>query len=453
LFLFDSRIGFNYVETCQTRDYNAYAQDYGGFSLLNEQQKQEIIELVFGQNGLDIDIIKMFLDPWHQATPEAPFDHATTTANMLHFVENGVALARKRGKEIDVLTTLYGPPLWATQQKFIGGRDFDESMSQALARYMIDWALFLRDKHIPVQYLSIHNEGEDFYRWDFQDGTQRLERFDYNMYWPPEQVNRFIIQLAQEIQARDIADLSVTNGEPSNWTRFYNWGYADALSENKQALDNLALLTTHGFINGDFHKLSYGTANGLTTSLLRSKKLNLHAWITSMSWGDLDTKFIKMIHEHIYTAKVNAIIPWAGIQHPASWIDGDPNPGTAIIVNDDSTFQVTVGYYLYKQLTSAGHKSMSVAQTHMSNPVSNIIAFSGDDSGHPDAFVVTSNIVIWKLPFEIEITGSKHKRFRAFRTTQDGAEKYADVGVFDVKDGAIIYDAPFGSVTTFIGLP
>ena len=68
---------------------------------------------------------------------------------------------------------------------------------------------------------------------------------------------------------------------------------------------------------------------------------------------------------------------------------------------------MTTGYYLYKQLTCAGHKGMAVARTEMANPVCNIIAFSGNASGHPDAFVVTSNIYIWKLPFEITVNGSE----------------------------------------------
>ena len=57
--------GINYVVSCQIPDYRTKPQDLGGFSALNENQKQEIIELVFGEDGLRPAIIKMFLDPWH----------------------------------------------------------------------------------------------------------------------------------------------------------------------------------------------------------------------------------------------------------------------------------------------------------------------------------------------------------------------------------------------------
>ncbi|NJO03958.1 MAG: hypothetical protein HC880_21815 [Bacteroidia bacterium] len=71
--------GFNYVETAQTWDYEKDPQEYGGFSLLDEQEKQKIIDLIFGEDGLKVGLVKMFLDPHHQQALKAPFDHRTTT--------------------------------------------------------------------------------------------------------------------------------------------------------------------------------------------------------------------------------------------------------------------------------------------------------------------------------------------------------------------------------------
>ena len=59
--------GFNYVETAQTPDYNEFPQEYGGFSLLYENEKSEIIDMIFGENGLKVGLIKMFYDPFHQS--------------------------------------------------------------------------------------------------------------------------------------------------------------------------------------------------------------------------------------------------------------------------------------------------------------------------------------------------------------------------------------------------
>jgi O-glycosyl hydrolase len=444
--------GFNYVEASQTRNYHERPQDYGGFSLLKEKQKQEILDLVFGKGGLEVEIVKMFLDPWHQKMPGAPFDHETTTVNMREFVKRGVEMSEARGDELEIITTLYGPPAWATQQKFIGGRDLDPAQSENLGRYMADWLKYLKENDYPVKYLSLHNEGEDFYRWDFEDGTQRLQGFDYNMYWSPEQVNDFLKLMPQILNNYDLNEIKVTNGEPSNWTRFYNWGYTNAIFTDEEALSNLGLLTTHGFINGDFRKLSHSYIDGRTTTLLRSNRPDLNTWITSYSWGSSGTEFVKTVYEHIYTAEVNALIPWAGIQNPSKWIDGDPNPGTAVIVNDDGTYKITNWYYFYKQLTTAGRRGMSTVKTMLANPVAFIIGFGSNGTNHPDAFVVTSNIFIWKLPLRIEMKGTKYTKFRAFRTSEDGEESFQEIGVFEVKNGSVIYDPPKGTTTTFVGV-
>lgn len=444
--------GFNYVETAQTRDYEASPQDYGGFSLLREDQKEEIVDLVFGPEGLQVDLVKMFLDPWHQREPGGPYDHEWTTRNMLRFVEGGVRAKARQGEKLEVVSTLYGPPAWATRQGFIGGRDIDWQKGEALADYLVDWARFLRQREIPIRFLSIHNEGEDFYRWDFAEGTQRFLHFDYNAYWRPEEVNQFIPLLARKIRAAGLPGVGVTNGEPSNWTRFANWGYTEALAEDPEALAALGLITTHGFLSGDMSRLSFGTANATTTDLLRARKPELHAWITSYSWGKMDVTFVQAAHEHIYHAGVNALIPWAGIQHPPSWLEGDPNPGNAITVRGPEDYTVTPGYYLYKQLTRAGRQGTRVARTFLANPNSSLIAFAGADSGHPDAFVLVCNIGIWKLPYRLRVEGTRFSQFQAWRSHQDGSERWIDLGLFPVVDGHITYDPPKGTVTTFIGV-
>ncbi len=444
--------GFNYVEASQTRDYAKNPQDYGGFSLLSEKQKKEILEMIFGEDGLQLQIVKMFLDPYHQKEPEGIFNHEGTTENMRYFVHNGLEITRNRGDELEIITTLYGPPAWATRQKFIGGRDLDTAHTHNLCNYMAHWIKYLVDHDYPVKYISLHNEGEDFYRWNFKKGTQRMEKFDYNMYWPPGQANRFLKVLPGVLTEHGLNKVKTTNGEPSNWTRFYYWGYADALYNDDEALGNLGILTTHGFINGDPGKLSYGTANDLTTGLLRQKRPGLHAWVTSFSWGNMGVHFVRMVHENIYSARVNAIIPWAGIQNPSQWTGGDPNPGNAFTVHDDGTYEVMKGYYTYKQLTRAGRRGMAVAKATLASPQAFIIAFSGNNTGQPDAFVLSSNIYIWSLPIEIRLKGTESTRFRAFRTNRDGSELYKEIGVFEAQKGSIIYDPPRGTTTTFIAI-
>ena len=109
--------GFNYVEVSQTLDYAQDSQEYGGFSLLKEAERQEIVDMVFGPEGLRPGLVKMFLDPFHQKEPGGAFDHETTTRWMRYFVREGL----KRNPNLRVITTLYGPPPWATRQKYLRG--------------------------------------------------------------------------------------------------------------------------------------------------------------------------------------------------------------------------------------------------------------------------------------------------------------------------------------------
>lgn len=163
--------GVNYVEVSQTIDYGADPQEYGGFSLLSEGERQQIMDMIFGDDGLKPGVVKMFLDPWHQAKPGGPFDHEWTTRWMRYFVHEGLNRTRARGDNLEIITTLYGPPPWATQQKILRGRDLDPARKVDLARYLVDWVKYLREQEMmPVRYLSLHNEGEAINRWP-EDGS------------------------------------------------------------------------------------------------------------------------------------------------------------------------------------------------------------------------------------------------------------------------------------------
>jgi len=133
---------------------------------LTEEKRQQIVDRVFGDEGLKPGLVKMFLDPHHQAEPGGEFDPESTTRWMRYFVREGLKRTRARGDDLQIITTLCGPPAWATKQKFLRGRDLDPARKYDLAKYMVDWVRYLREQEkLPVKYLSLHNEGEDWMRW------------------------------------------------------------------------------------------------------------------------------------------------------------------------------------------------------------------------------------------------------------------------------------------------
>ncbi|MBI5010970.1 MAG: hypothetical protein HZB98_15245, partial [Bacteroidia bacterium] len=244
--------GFNYVETAQTIDYNLDAKDYGGFSILSEQSRKEIIDLVFGEEGLRPGLVKMFLDPFHQNNPGEKYNHEKSTSNMRMFVRMGLEKTRQRGADLQIITTLYGPPAYMTLQKIMRGRDLNPAHKTDLANYLIDWAKFLKEKEkLPVKYISLHNEGEDWERWPWDGKEGNIGKgHDYNLFWPPAQVADFLSFMQPMLDKAGLSDVRVTNGEPTNWYRFSFWGFPEEIGANQEALKNVGTSTSHGFYAG-----------------------------------------------------------------------------------------------------------------------------------------------------------------------------------------------------------
>lgn len=467
--------GFNYVETAQTYDFKKNPQDYGGFKYLEETAKNEIIELVFGEDGLQPTIVKMFLDPLHQSQENGAFDHALTTQSMRYFVKKGLEKTQNRNESFDIITTLYAPPAYITKQKVMRGRDLDLEKSHQLADYLIDWVKFLKDEKLPIKYVSIHNEGESWLRWP-QDGTTGGaldEGHDYNFFWDPSQTIEFINLLRPKMDKSGLKDIGITNGEYTNWYRFYHWGFAKALASDQKALDNLSLITSHGFYVGPVQSGRWhGPHSNLGVDLIREKRPELKSWVTSTAWnvfemidgnrtGIMDAHFIKEIHGNIYEAKVNGIIPWAGIQNHVEWWKPDPNPGTAIRTFKDGTYEVPKAYYFYKQISRAGKPGMDVVYTEAMDSEFSLIGFASGDTTHPSALVITHTGKEDRW-INVDMVGIKDI-VKAYRTS--GSETYfqketarneplqgdnhLEIDSYSLQNNTLVYFAPAGSVTTF----
>ncbi len=467
--------GFNYVETSQTFDYKSSPQDYGGFSILKEKDKEQIINLIFGDDGLKVSLVKMFLDPFHQSVQNGPFDHQTTTRNMRDFVQRGVAKTKVRGDNISIITTLYGPPGYMTKQKALRGRDLDPTFSRDLCLYYADWAKFLIEKEkLPLKYISLHNEGEDWGRWPASGAVDETHSggHDYNFFYSPSQTNSIVKELKQVLKEKGV-NAGITNGEYTNWYRFNAWGFASALESDRDALNALDLITSHGFYVGELRSGHwFGPHSSSGTDRLRVIRPELHVWTTSTAWNVargtdtrifvMDELFIKEIQGSILDAKVNGIIPWAGIQRASHWNKPDPNPGCAIRVFDDGTWEIQKAYYYYKQVSRAGCPGMAVVDAFVMDSELNVIAFAANGTKNANAFIVTNQSSQPKQ-ITVHLKGTSGKEFEGFRTSGSQAYKlkasaekipfdgdnYVGIGKILVKDNVVTYEAPAHSVTTF----
>ena len=439
--------GLNYVEVPQTRDYKANPQEYGGLSALSETNRQRLLDQLFGPDGLRPGIAKMFLDIWQQAEPGGAVDHESTTRWMRYFIREGLRRTRAQGGDLQIVTTLYGPPAWATRQKFVRGRDLDPERARDLGGYLISWLRFLRDREkLPVRYVSLHNEGEDFERWPVDGKSGGHSTHDYNLFWPPRQVTEFMTMLRPMLDTAGLQDVGITPGETTNWWRFLAWGYAPAIWADDAALKAMGLITSHGFTGGAGRW--YGGHSGDGITLLQQKRPDLHAWTTSMTWGKMDPNFVADVRGQMYDVKVNGVIPWAAVQ-TSNWVGGDPNPGAAIrVIEDCGCYQVLPGYHYYKQVSRAGQPGMSVASVQDGAGGLRLIAFARNGTRHPDAFILI-NTAADPRTASIRVSGTDASRFSAVRTALD--ESYKDAGSYTVSDGTFEYSAPGNSVTTFYG--
>lgn len=442
--------GFNYVETCQTRDYGRVAQDYGGFGLLTAADRERALDLVFGDDGLQPALLKMFLDPWHQ--PERPrpgeppvYDHERTTAWMRLFAREGARRRRARGGELEIVTTLYGPPAWMTRQGFLRGRDLDPACAGLLVDYVVDWVAYLRrEEGLRVQAVSLHNEGEDWSRWPDDGGTAGDEGHDYNLFWSPDQVVAMVPRVRAALDARGLKEVRVTPGETTNWKRFQTWGYADALAADPAACAALGLITSHGFYSAGMQRWS-ADHRSAGTDRLRARRPDLHAWVTSSGWGKVFGMLVWEVEHNLYSAGCNGFIPWAGIQCHGLWAGGDPNPQCALRVGGDGTLTVNKEYHVYRHLCRAGRPGTRVATVSANDSEIVVVAFAGAGAGR-DAAVV-ANVSKDPRRLRIALGDGAPRRFAAARTTQD--EDWRELHKIDLPAEM---ELPAGSVTSFVAL-
>jgi O-glycosyl hydrolase len=447
--------GVNYVEAAGVMDVNEYKkqpEDYGGFSKLSEQQRQEIVDLIFGPDGLKPGILKMFLDPLHEGMTVADkgkFDHETSTRWMNYFVAEGLKRTRARGQDLPIITSMWSPPGWMTKQKFMNGRDLDPQHKEDVAGYMIHWVKYLRNQmKFPVKYLSVHNEGDMWQRWPADGSSPGRPNSDYAMFWSPAQIADFLCFMRPMMDREGLKDVGLTNGEPAKWDLFAKFVAPDLIAD-PEATKNIALITSHGFGTG---RVDIGSL-GIDT--LRVVRPELHAWTTSMNVAPAaDNIWIEQVRQNIYDAKVNGLIPWSVVASdpwterniPSKWNDW---VGTGIWVDRKGGYQLE-GYYLLKHVFRAGQPGMAVAEVSSSDPNIGLIAFARNGSRNPDALVV-NNLNRGNRSVAIRVSGTAARAFDAF-ITDPGRRLNHDplLGTVSLSNGVLTCAVPGRSVITFI---
>lgn len=429
--------GCNYVEMSHSRD-GAY-EDYGSFSKLPGSVKSDVLDLIFGETGLGIGLVKMFLSPYLLLEP--PFSGVVLgdyrfkecLPETINFAKEGLKRTEDRRFPIRFMTTMYGPPVWGNVQKTIRGKDLDPSQRDNIATYLAGSCKSLVEvENIPVEAVSIHNEGDDPNRYPGHPGD------DFNMHWTPDQVADMIPRVRRQLDVAELSEVAVAPGETTTWCRFEP--YAWAIGNCEEAREDIGLITSHGFA-GDYSR------RGIDFLKISRNRPDLRVWTTSSSWqktGGIDfcRDFVNLISQ----VALNALIPWAIIQTAGGWPGGDPNPNPPFLVETDCEVKVNKSYHFYKQLSRAGRPGMRVAEVQGEFFGVNVLGFASNGTEFPNALVMVNEKTSTEK-MELEFKGSTGV-IKLYRTNNfDESYTYIDDYVLDCNN-KILYDAPPLSVST-----
>ena len=100
--------GVNYVESAQTRDYSLYQQDYSVVSFASEESRQQVMEMIFGKDGLRPGLTKLFPDPFHEGLSKDENDNKDPM-RIRYFNREGLKMMNQWGGSFTSIATLYGP--------------------------------------------------------------------------------------------------------------------------------------------------------------------------------------------------------------------------------------------------------------------------------------------------------------------------------------------------------
>lgn len=472
--------GANYVEVRHTRDYAIWPQDYSGFKYLSKAERDQVIDLVFADDGLRVSLVKMFLDPYHEQTPDnndpdvirmSGFDHTSTTQHMRYFVREGLKKTRARGEDLQIFAGLYTAPGWAIKQGN-WGRNLIPEQKFELAEYMISWARYLRDaEKLPVKYLSLHNEEAGNGSWNakgYPKTNVMTGRLDRGLYWPKEQIADFLGFMRAKLDAQGLHEVGLTPGETRAWGFLNSQGIPDEIISHPNAMKNIGLITSHGFMKYETGNKFFKPAdyNGQGIQKLQAQNPDLHAWTTSCRLDGFtkdvaDIGYMEQMRLQIYETKVNAIIPWATIH--CKWESdrvmdgsfkrsGNSNSPIHVIRTSDTSgyYEVRKGYYFYKQLTRAGRPGMQVADVSSNDNAVKVIAFARDDTDNPDSFIVFNTSGSNK-PLTIAISGTDATQFAGRLTSEANAgnKNYESIGTVTTSNGNLSCNIPAKSSIVF----
>ncbi len=418
------------------------------FQYLSKSNQNKIADLIFGSEGLRVGLIKTYINSYQLKKTNVKYNDGTTLnlsdfsfnpfdKSTQLFCDSAIDVSAKWGGTIRLLCTFTNPPEWMTKQNITGARDLDPTHRIDYACAMVAGIKILTNNSYPVHYLSMHYHGEEWGKWNnCGDSTNNKM---YSLFWPPEQVADFLKLLRRILDKNGLLNIKLTPGETSNWLRFCDWGYSNAIIDDPLVLNSLGLLTSSDSAIF-FNQNNIFAINSSGIDEIREKRPDLHAWFTSFHHIQDNPLSLLQIRQYIYNSKINSVF----IGDVLNSESDDSSQSLFRTVND--TLFIPDSYYYLKLICRAGQPGMAVCQVACNILDIYIIGFSSNNTRNHNSFIIlNTSMSEYELP--IEIRGCSDSAFSIYRTSS--FEKCLYLGIAHVKEGKIHFKiAPF-SATAF----
>ncbi len=114
-----------------------------------------------------------------------------------------------------------------TKQKFIRACNLEPTKKYECAEYIIPCVKYLRTvEELPVNYISSHNEEENFSRWPTDRRSGGSANHKHNLHWPSARAVDSLGFIRRMLKRQGRRDVGLTPAETTGWYRFATPGYA-----------------------------------------------------------------------------------------------------------------------------------------------------------------------------------------------------------------------------------
>lgn len=163
------------------------------YSLMNPEQKREMLEMYFGENGLNYRLLRVPVDSCdfslepYDSVGDPSFERAGKY--IFPMLED---IYRTSARPPEIMVSPWSPPAYMkTNGSRQGGGSLKEEYYEEWAEYICSFILTLRKKGFPVKRMSVQNEAKAKMRWDSCIYTPEEEkRFIKNALYPALVRNR-----------------------------------------------------------------------------------------------------------------------------------------------------------------------------------------------------------------------------------------------------------------------